>query len=48
MVKAFLLNPPYPAAPFSALYLFGRGQDIGFQKGIDNSRASAITSGSGF
>ena len=25
------------AAPFSTLYLFGRGQDIGFQKAIDNS-----------
>ena len=23
--------------PFSTLYLFGRGQDIGFQKAIDNS-----------
>ena len=28
---------PYPTAPFSTLYLFGRGQDIGFQKAIDNS-----------
>lgn len=37
MVRAFLLNKPYPAAPFSTLYLFGRGQDIGFQKAIDNS-----------
>jgi LssY C-terminus len=27
----------YPGAPFSTLYLFGRGQDIGFQKAIDNS-----------
>ena len=26
-----------PTAPFSTLYLFGRGQDIGFQKAIDNS-----------
>jgi LssY C-terminus len=24
-------------APFSTLFLFGRGQDIGFQKAIDNS-----------
>ena len=31
MAKAFVLNRPYPAAPFSTLYLFGRGQDIGFQ-----------------
>ena len=30
-------NASYPAAPFSTLYLFGRGQDIGFQKAIDNS-----------
>jgi len=37
MVRAFVLNTPYPAAPFSTLYLFGRGQDIGFQKAIDNS-----------
>jgi hypothetical protein len=37
MVKAFVLNRPYPAAPFSTLFLFGRGQDIGFQKAIDDS-----------
>ncbi len=37
MVQAFVLNSPYPTAPFSTLYLFGRGQDIGFQKAIDNS-----------
>jgi len=37
MVRAFVLNVPYPTAPFSTLYLFGRGQDIGFQKAIDNS-----------
>jgi hypothetical protein len=37
MVQAFVLNAPYPNAPFSTLYLFGRGQDIGFQKAIDNS-----------
>ncbi len=37
MARAFVLNHPYPAAPFSTLYLFGRGQDIGFQKAIDNS-----------
>jgi hypothetical protein len=36
MVRAFMLNSPYPTAPFSTLYLFGRGQDIGFQKAIDN------------
>jgi LssY C-terminus len=37
MVRAFIFNSSYPAAPFSTLYLFGRGQDIGFQKAIDNS-----------
>jgi hypothetical protein len=37
MVRAFVLNAPYPNAPFSTLYLFGRGQDIGFQRAIDNS-----------
>jgi len=37
MIKAFALNRPYPTAPFSTLYLFGRGQDIGFQKAIDDS-----------
>jgi hypothetical protein len=37
MVRAFVFNTPYPAAPFSTLYLFGRGQDIGFQKAINNS-----------
>jgi hypothetical protein len=37
MVRAFVVNSPYPTAPFSTLYLFGRGQDIGFQKAIDNS-----------
>src|SRR5215831_18250483 len=37
MVRAFVLNAPYPTAPFSTLYLFGRGQDIGFEKAIDDS-----------
>jgi hypothetical protein len=37
MVRAFCFNSPYATAPFSTLYLFGRGQDIGFQKAIDNS-----------
>lgn len=37
MVTAFVLNRPYPAAPFSTLFLFGRGQDIGFQKPIGDS-----------
>jgi hypothetical protein len=37
MIRAFVFNSPYPTAPFSTLYLYGRGQDIGFQKAIDNS-----------
>jgi hypothetical protein len=37
MVVAFVLNRPYPAGPFSTLYLFGRGQDVGFQKPIGGS-----------
>jgi hypothetical protein len=37
MIRAFVFNSPYPTAPFSTLYLFGRSQDIGFQKSIDNS-----------
>lgn len=37
MVRAFVLNKPYPSAPFSTLYLYGHGQDIGLQKAIDNS-----------
>lgn len=37
MAIAFILDRPYPSAPFSTLYLFGRKQDIGFQKPIDGS-----------
>jgi LssY C-terminus len=37
MAVAFALNRTYPAAPFSTLFLFGRGQDVGFQKAIDMS-----------
>lgn len=37
MAKAFVLKQSYPSAPFSTLYLFGRGQDIGFQKPIGDS-----------
>lgn len=37
MIRAFVCNSPYPTAPFSTLYLFGRGQDAGFQKTIGNS-----------
>jgi hypothetical protein len=37
MIVSFVTNAPYPAAPFSSLYLFGRPQDIGFQKDLGNS-----------
>lgn len=37
MIRAFVFNSPYPTAPFSTLFLFGRGQDVGFQKAIANS-----------
>ena len=37
MVVAFVFDRPYPAAPFSTLFLFGRGQDVGFEKAIDMS-----------
>lgn len=37
MARTFVLDTPYPTAPFSTLYLFGRGQDIGFQKPIGDS-----------
>lgn len=31
LASALLFGRPYPTAPFSKLYLFGRHQDIGFQ-----------------
>lgn len=37
MARSFVFKTAYPNAPFSTLYLFGRGQDIGFQKAIDDS-----------
>ena len=37
MTVAFLFNRPYPTAPFSTLFLFGRRQDTGFQKAIGDS-----------
>ena len=37
MARAFVLGEPYPTAPFSTLYLFGRGQDLGFQQAINSS-----------
>jgi LssY C-terminus len=37
MIVAFAFNRSYPAAPFSTLFLFGRAQDVGFQKAINMS-----------
>lgn len=37
MIRAVLTRRPYPTAPFSTLYLFGRRQDVGFQKPIENN-----------
>lgn len=37
MIRKFLANKPYPKAPFSPAYLFGKKQDIGFQQSIGNS-----------
>jgi hypothetical protein len=37
MLRTFVMNAPYPTAPFSSLYLFGRRQDVGFQEPIGNS-----------
>jgi hypothetical protein len=37
MAVSFVLNRAYPDAPFSALYLFGRKQDVGFQEDVGSS-----------
>ena len=37
MAVSFVFDRPYPSAPFSTLYLFGRKQDVGFEKAIDGS-----------
>ena len=37
MGRAMLNRQSYPTAPFSNLYLFGRKQDIGFQKPIEKN-----------
>jgi hypothetical protein len=38
LVLSIVLRRPYPNAPFSTLYLFGRGQDIGFQKPLQGDK----------
>ena len=47
MVRAFLLNRPYPTAPFSSLYLFGRARTSASSRRSAIVRASAITCASG-
>lgn len=37
MGLAMVLKKPYPNAPFSSLYLFGRRQDLGFELPLDNN-----------
>jgi len=37
MIRTFILNKPYPQAPFGFFFLFGRKQDIGFQQAIGHS-----------
>lgn len=37
MIKTFVLNKPYPKAPFRSLFLFDREQDLAFQEPIGNS-----------
>lgn len=34
---AMVMKKPYPEAPFSKLFLFGRGQDIGFELPVGDS-----------
>ncbi len=37
MARAIITRRPYLNAPFSSLYLFGRRQDLGFQKPIEDN-----------
>jgi hypothetical protein len=37
MGLSIVLKKPYPTAPFSSLYLFGRRQDLGFELPLDNN-----------
>jgi hypothetical protein len=38
MIRSVLLNEIYLTAPFSKLYLFGRGQDFGFQRPVEGEK----------
>lgn len=40
MGLSIVLGQAYPTAPFSTLYLFGRGQDLGFQKPLGDSKSA--------
>ena len=42
-----LLDRPYAEAPVSDLFVFGRNQDLAFQKPVGEAPAAATTSGSG-
>lgn len=37
MIVSVVLQQPYPNAPFSKLFLFGRSQDLGFELPVDNT-----------
>lgn len=37
LILSTILKQPYPNAPFSNLYLFGRSQDLGFQLPLDDN-----------
>ena len=47
MVRAFVLNSPYPTAPLSTLYLLGVVKTLVFRKRSTTAHASAITFDSG-
>lgn len=36
-VYSMVLSQPYPSAPFSKLFLFGRSQDLGFELAVGNN-----------
>jgi LssY C-terminus len=43
MVRTFLLNQPYPTAPFSTLYLYAAARMSASRKPLITARAGAIT-----
>lgn len=40
LIKSIAFNTPYPNAPFTQLYLFGRPFDLGFQKPRDSHQSA--------